>query len=241
MLVANMSESNDVVPIGSLTGRPILSISTGNKLGHVSHVRIEPINGRLSGLALQETENADLPYDRIHSFGRDAVMAASDDSVVDLGDPSGSFVRRAEDLIGTKVVMDSGEILGEIADVLVGLSPPPVVLYEIRRSMLDRLLGRTFFIPASVGYALSDDSARLIVPDQTAEIASSDISTLLGPAIDVKSFPTETDSSAGEDYEEETVLRDEDATVLHYREDEDETLLISDDEDETVLRRSIKD
>lgn len=234
-----MSETKDVVPIGNLTGMPVLSIATGNKLGHVSHVRIDPLNGRLSGLVLKEAENEALPYDRVHSFGRDAVMAMSDDSVVDPADLSGSPVRRAEDLIGTKVVMENGEILGEIADVLVALNPPPVVVYEIRRSMLDRLLGRTFFIPASVGYALSDDSARLIVSDSTPDIASSDITGLLGLTVDVKSFPAAPDSSGWEEFEEETVLRDEDATVLRPPPDDDETLLIPDDEDETVLRRPI--
>lgn len=234
-----MSEYKDVVPIGNLTGMPVLSVSTGNKLGQVSHVRIDPINGRLSGLALKEAENADLPYDRVHSIGRDAVMAESDDSIMDFGEMPGSLARRAEDLIGTKVVMESGEILGEIADVLVALNPPPVVVYEIRRSMLDRLLGRTFFIPASVGYALSDDSSRLIVPDHTPEIASSDITSLLGFAVDVKSFPADPDSSAWEEFEEETVLRDEDATVLRSPFDEDQTLLIRDDEDETILRRPV--
>ena len=218
---------------------PVVSLSSGNKLGQVSHVRIDPVDGRLLGFTVKGSENAELPYDRVYSFGRDAVMAMSDDSVMDSPGVAGSPVRSADDLIGAKVVLESGEMLGEIADVLLSSNPPPAVFYEIRRSMLDRLLGRTFFIPASVGYALSDDASRLIVPDRTAEIASSDISTLLGPAIDVKSFSTEPTASAGDEFEEETVLRDEDATVLRYAEDEDETLLIRDDEDETVVRRPI--
>jgi uncharacterized protein YrrD len=231
-----MAESKDVVPIGSVVGMPIISLSTGNKLGQVSHVRIDPIDGRLSGLAVKEGENAELSYDRIYSFGRDAVMAVSDDSVTNYATVPDLTVRRADDLIGAKVVLESGEMLGEIADVLVALNPPPAVFYEIRRSMLDRLLGRTFFIPASVGYALSDDASRLIVPDRTIEIASADLSRLLGPSVDVKSFTTGPVSSRDEEFEEETVLRDEDATVLRYI-DDDETLLVREDEDETIVRR----
>ena len=221
---------------------PIVSLSTGNKLGHVSHVRIDMFDGRLSGLVVKERENSELPYDRVYSVGRDAVMALSDDSVISSSSEPGTPVHRADELVGTKVVLESGEILGEIADVLVALIPPPAAFYEIRRSMLDRLLGRTFFIPAAVGYALSEDAARLIVPDRTAEIASHDISALVGPNVEVKSFSTELIAPAGKDLEEDTVLRDEDATALRYgghNIDEDETLLIREDEDETVVRRPI--
>lgn len=233
-----MAESKDVVPIGALVGKPIISLSTGNRLGHVAHVSVDPVNGRLSGLIMKEGENSELSYDRVYSFGRDAVMALSDDSVTDPAIAPDPTVRSADDLIGAKVVLESGEMLGEIADVLVALNPPPAVFYEICRSMLDRLLGRTFFIPASVGYALSDDASRLIVPDRTAQIASADLSILLGPSVDVKSFTTETVFSPEEEFEEETVLRDKDATVLRYA-DDDETLLIREDEDETIVRRPL--
>ena len=236
-----MTESNDVVPIGSLAGMAVLSLSTGNKLGRVSDVRIDPVDGRLTGLALEGDDNVELPYDSIYSFGRDAVMAVSDDSLIVSTGDSRVPDRSSKNLVGTRVVMESGEILGEIADILVTLKPPPTVVYEIRRSILDRLLGKTFFIPASLGYALSDDAARLLVPDQAAEIASSDISTLLSPAVDVKSFSSVPEASTWNEYEDETVLRDreEDITVMRHLEDDDATLLIRDDEDETIVRRPI--
>ena len=231
-----MAESNEVVPIGSVAGMAVVSLSTGNKLGSVSDVRIDPVNGQVTGLSLAGPEEIELPYGGVHSFGRDAVMAVSDDSVARIG--ASSLSRCAKDLIGAKVVMESGDLLGEITDVLFTLKPPPVVLYEVRRSLLDRLLGRTFFIPASVAYALSDDAARLVVPDLTSEIASYDVSALNGPVVDVKSFPAGA-SAAWEEHEDETVVRDrdEDATILRLREDNDETILMRDDEEATILRR----
>jgi len=232
----DMGETNDVVPIGSLAGMAVLSLSTGNKLGRVSDVRIEPLAGGLTGLSLEGDDNITLPYDRIYSFGRDAVMAVSDDSLIVSAGDSDLPDRRSKDLVGTTVVMESGEVLGEIADILVALKPPPAVVYEIRRSILDRLLGKTFFIPASLGYALSDDAARLVVPDRAVEIASYDISTLLGPAVDVKSFSPVPETSVWEDLEDETVLRDreEDVTVLRHLDVDD-----ANDEDETIVRRPI--
>jgi sporulation protein YlmC with PRC-barrel domain len=127
----DMAETNDVVPIGSLAGMAVLSLSTGNKLGRVSDVRIDPLAGGLTGLALEGDDNITLPYDRIYSFGRDAVMAVSDDSLIVSAGDSDLPDRRSKDLVGTTVVMESGEILGEIADILVTLKPPPAVVYEI--------------------------------------------------------------------------------------------------------------
>jgi uncharacterized protein YrrD len=237
-----MAESNQTVPVGVLTGKPVLSLATGNKLGRVVDVRIDPLNGLVRGLMLETGDGiaADLPYEQIYSIGRDAVMA-SEDGIVPAASEEGSVNRRAKDLVGAKVVMESGQVLGEIADVLVTLNPPPTVLYEVRRSMLDRLLGRTFFIPASVGYALSDDAARLVVPELTADMASTDASALAGPSVDVKSFPAP-HGGEWEEYGDETVLRngDPDATVLRSREDgNDETLLIREDEDATVVGRPL--
>ena len=234
-----MDEPNDVAPIGTLTGMTVLSLATGNKLGRVADVHIDPVNGRLLGL-LVTGENgtaADLPYESIFSFGRDAVMAESDGAVRSIPESEIAIGRNARDLFGTKIVMESGVILGEIADVLVTLKPPPTVLYEVRRSMLDRLLGRTFFIPASVGYVLSDDAARLLVPDITAEIASGEAKDLAGPPVDVRIIPS--GDNVNEDIEDETVLRepDEDATVLRRREtptDDDDTLIIQAGEDGVV-------
>src|SRR5215203_4222020 len=179
-----MSESSDVVPIGTLAGKAILSLESGNKLGRVLDVLVDPVNGLLLGLDLErEGGILELPYEKIYSLGKDAVMAVSDDSAAAATGDDERRIRRARDLLGTQVVMESGEILGEIADVFVTLKPPPTVLYEVRRSMLDRMLGRTFFIPASVGNVLSADAKRLLVPDITAEIATDEISSLIGPSV----------------------------------------------------------
>jgi uncharacterized protein YrrD len=213
-----MNESNDVAAIGSLTGMSVLSLSSGNELGRVADVHIDPVNGLLLGLLLTGEEGASihLPYEKIFSFGRDAVMAESDEAVRVIAESENPVGRNAKDLFGTKIVLESGVLLGEIADVLVTLKPPPSVLYEVRRSMLDRFLGRTFFIPASVAYVLSDDAERLLVPDVTSEIASPDVKAFEGPIIDVRSF---SGFESSEESEDETVLRepDEDATVLRRR------------------------
>ena len=227
--VEEAKEPNSVAPADSLVGKTVLSLASGNKLGHVTGVNIDPVNGLLVALALklEDGEAAKVPYEAIHSFGRDAVMAESEQAVLPLPAEDRTVERNARDLFGTKVILESGVLLGEIANVLVTLRPPPSVLYEVRRSMLDRLLGRTFFIPASVAYVLSDDAERLLVPDITSEIATTEVNDIAGPAVDVRSFPA---SGIAAETEDETLVRepDEDATVLrrHGRNNEDDTLIM---------------
>ena len=107
----------------------------------------------------------------------------------------------------------------------VRLGDVPFVVYEIRESMLDKLLGRQTYILPSDGYALSNDKERLVVPDTTAETAASNITTLIDQALTVRTFSP---SPSSADNYDDTWVR---PTV-----DDDETIIRVRDEEETVLR-----
>ena len=223
-----MEEVRDVLPIGTVIGMTILSRSTGNRLGTVGDLCIDPVNGLLLGLTIALAENgaALLAYDDIYSFGRDAIMAETDESVRPLGDESSVDLPQArEHLIGTKIITENGKLLGQIRNVFVTLQPPPFVIYEIRESIFDKLLGREIFILASTGHALSSDGERLVVPEGTAETASASISDLINQALVVRTF-----APAGEPGN----FRNDDTWVPATA--EDETVVRRHDEDETLLR-----
>lgn len=234
-----MSEGNEVVPVNALVGRCVLSLATGNELGTVRDVFVDPLSGVPVGLTLNVNgETACLPYDRVHSFGHEAIMALADDSAY----PSeeGIFADKplARELIGTKIITDSGNLLGQIADIYVTLNSSPFVIYEIRESLLDRLLGRQIFLPASAGYALSDDRKRLIVPNEAAELAAQSIEALLDLGMSVRSVSA-TRGGTSDEYDDTVVLNpfgdDEDTVVRGI--DEDETVIRErGDEEQTVLR-----
>jgi uncharacterized protein YrrD len=234
-----MSDLKDVSPINLLTGMTVLSLTSGNKLGQILDLFIDPINGVLLGvtLSLPDGNVAAIAQSEIHSFGRDAVMVASEESVmpVDSGLPGSG--RQASKLIGTKIITESGDVLGHITNIYVTLKPPPSIIYEARQSILDKLLGREFFLPASVGHALSDDASRLVVPDITTDIAQSDLSNLVDQKIEVRSFDAAGELAGGPAREDDTILieSDEDETVVRFR-DEDETVVRVGDDDDTVLR-----
>ena len=231
-----MSELRDVLSVGDLSGMSVLSLATGNMLGQVRDILVDPISGVLLGVVVlsSEGEETALPLDEIYSVGRDAIMARNE---LSLGPVEDSKIlgdgRPANNLVGTKIITEGGNVLGQITDVFVTLSQPPHILYEARQSLLDKLLGRTFFIPASVGNALSDDCARLVVPDVTSEIATSDLESLLEQQIEVRTFNAGV-RTRPMDESDRTILIDDDETLV--RVDEDETVVrIADDED-TVVR-----
>ena len=220
-----MSDSTDVSPISFLTGMTLLSLASGNKLGTIVDLFIDPINGVLLGvtLSLKDGRLAGLSLGEIHSFGRDAVMVQTEQSVAPLDSGVLTGGQLASKLIGTTIITESGDVLGHITNIFVTLKPPPRILYEVRHSILDKLLGREFFIPASLGHALSDDATRLVVPDVTTEIAASDLADLVDRHIEVRSFDTAGGSLPGED-DTIAIPTDEDETVVRFGDDDDTVL-----------------
>src|SRR5687768_3848043 len=95
----------DVSPINLLTGMPVLSLATGNKLGQILDLFIDPIHGVLSGITLATSDNrvVGLGHEAIHSFGRDAVMVRSDELVAPLDSGVLDGGQQASKLVGTKI------------------------------------------------------------------------------------------------------------------------------------------
>ena len=230
----------DVSPINLLSGMTVLSLTTGNKLGHILELFIDPINGLLNGMTLSTPDGriGGLSRDDIYSFGRDAVMVTSEEAVVYLEAAAFDKGQQASKLIGTKIITQSGDVLGHITNVFVTLKPPPHILYGAGHSLLDKLLGREFFIPASIGHALSDDASLLIVPDDTTDNAASDLESLLGQGIQVRSYDPAAEPLPFSSREDDTVVvgLDGDETVVRFR-DDDETVVHLRDDDDTVVRR----
>ena len=224
-----MEVVHHVLPVASLLGKLVLSMETGNKLGAVKDVFIDPINGVVVGLTVEEAGAVTgLPYNAIYSFGHDAIMAVSEGSLRPIDGCSFLGYPRPGDLTGTTLITVGGNVLGQIRNVLVTLQSAPIVVYSIGESLLDRLLGREWYILASDAHALSDDTARLVVPDHTALNIGKSIEELLDPAFAASSFDrgapradTRDDTRVIlRDLETETVLRsDDDDTVIRLRPD----------------------
>lgn len=172
----------NVVTAGDLIGMPVLSRESGNKLGEVADLYVDPIEGILKGVTIEAPNGkiGGIDYNDIFSFGEDAVMAKADASVVPLEEGwVESHSHAKKHLIGTNIVTEGGKLLGQVGAIYVRLTPPPVVIYEVRESVLDKLLGRNLFIFASAGTALSKNAERIVIPDNFAAEAAPSLTELM--------------------------------------------------------------
>ena len=158
----------NLLNIGSIIGRPALSLQTANKLGQVDDLVVDPLKGQLMGFSIQclDQSHALVDWRVVHSVGSDAIMVDGDDSLVDVDrSPIKVFPQAKKDLIGVKVITEHGELMGKISDLFLCLTETPMIIYEVRSSILDKLLGHAFYFAASLGRAFSDDATSIIVTD----------------------------------------------------------------------------
>jgi uncharacterized protein YrrD len=177
-----MTAVGNLHSIDFLLGRTVLARTTGNKLGQSRDLIINPASGELAGLVLHMPDESlrCVAYVDIHSFGPDAVMINSDEAAMPAQDsPLKQLPLAKSNLIGVNVVTESGKLLGQVANIYVRLAETLLLIYEVRSSLLDKLLGHALYFPASQGRAISTDFARIVVADDTAEKAANSLDALM--------------------------------------------------------------
>jgi uncharacterized protein YrrD len=162
--------AQNIIDIGTLIGRAVLSVQTANKLGQVHDLVIDPLQGGLAGLSIKRPDEscALVEYAEIHGIGDDAVMIERDDSLLPAEQsPVKDLPLAKNEMIGVKVITERGQLIGTIADLYVHLLDKPVFVFEVRSSIFDKLLGHSFYFPASLVRALSEDRRSLVISDET--------------------------------------------------------------------------
>ena len=164
------SVMDNVQNIRSVIGRPVLSVQTANKLGHINDLVVDPLTGQLAGISIERVaeSHALVEWRDIHSIGPDAIMVDRDDSLLAVDQsPIKTLPRAKNDLIGVKVITEHGQLIGTIAGLSLFLADKPLFIYEVRSSIFDRLLGHALYFAASLGCAFSDDGTSLLIRDDT--------------------------------------------------------------------------
>jgi uncharacterized protein YrrD len=176
-----MVETVKVNPVETFVGRAVLSRVSASKLGQLHDLIVNPIKGTLAGVAVKMSDGS-LQYvesSEVYSIGPDAVMVNNDRSAIS---PESSAVKdlplALNKLSGVEVITEGGKTLGQIANIFIHLAEEPVLLYEVRSSLFDKLLGHALFFPASQGRAFSTSDTRLLVADDTAEVADNSMDAL---------------------------------------------------------------
>ena len=176
-----MASEDNIHSINVLIGRPVLSRATANKLGETSDLIVNPAQGELAGLLLQMSDGSIRCVEsrQIYGFGPDAVMISDDESAIPAQDsPLKALPLAKNNLIGVNVVTEGGKLLGQIAHVHIRLAETVLLIYEVRSSLLDKLLGHTLYFPATAGRAISGDFSRLVVTSDISENADHSLEAL---------------------------------------------------------------
>jgi uncharacterized protein YrrD len=167
--------------VDTLIGRSALSRTTANKLGQTHDLLVDPVKGELAGLSLRMPDGSLrlVAYPEIYSFGQDAIMINSDESAVPVqASPLKALPLARNNLIGANVVTGDGKLLGQVVNVYLRLAETVLLIYEVRSSILDKLLGHALYFPAAEGRAISGDFTRLVVADDTAAKAQNSLEAL---------------------------------------------------------------
>lgn len=175
--------ANEVIAIDKIIGMTVLSRTSGNKLGEVYDLYVDPSQGVLRGVTIKAPNGklGGIDYQNVYSFGTDAVMVNDESQVTVLSDEwVAQHPHAKKHLVGTRVISEGGSILGEIGNLYVRLTQPPAVIYELRGgSVWDNLMGRGMYIYAANAAAISSNAERIIVPDTVAGGAASSLNELL--------------------------------------------------------------
>lgn len=174
--------AGSVISIGKIVGMSILSRTSGNKLGVIEDVYFNPLEGLMLGILVKNLDGRlfAIEYKDIYSFGEDAIVAQSENVLKEIDEEwlhTQPLIKR--NLSGTRIITEGGKHLGEIANVLVNLTPPPFLVYELRESFLDKLLGRGFYVLGQTGRAFSNDSERILVANETENLSAYSLEELV--------------------------------------------------------------
>jgi uncharacterized protein YrrD len=176
-LGGTMAEARRVIEVRTLNvakdlrGMSLLAADTGAKLGEIRDAIIQPTEGRVMGVVVRTPDNDELRL-RIGDIiiGQDAIMT-SWESFEHAGDRAGEMaggVRALDEIVGSNVVTEDGDLLGRISEVYIRVDKPQAV-YRVTESRIQRLFGRGFFLPSVATRSYAPDGARIIVPADTEE------------------------------------------------------------------------
>lgn len=162
-----------------LVKRPVVTLG-GEDVAQVKDVVYDAGSGAVSGFTLNGRGlfagplKVGLPLAAVKAIGRNAVMIADDSVLTDRREVAESAAVRDRNVLGNRVVTDTGTELGTVVDVILPVgSITDVAGYEVSPAPALRTDARTVFIPLPDALAVSGEV--LIVPGGAVEFVSHDL------------------------------------------------------------------
>jgi uncharacterized protein YrrD len=153
--------------IKDLMGMDVMTVREGNRLGRLSGVEIDPVEGRLRYLRFDadgRREGGLLPWEAVHSIGHDAVTVDSAASVLET--LPGEVRDHVTSQVGDRpVVTESGQRLGQISGYELDEVTGRITRYMVTPdAFFQRLAGRTLDLDPNVVRTFGRDA--IIVADE---------------------------------------------------------------------------
>lgn len=155
-----------------LIGKPIVTLTTGERVGSVQDLVFDPDTHRIRALLVDEgglfRAARVVPFLAVSSFGEDAVIVEDPASVVSAGDVErvGDILNDKKAVIGTTLMTTDGKNLGRLADLYFNEQTGDVVGYDVTGGLFADLSSGRSFVPAPTSLTLGHDVA--LVPPETA-------------------------------------------------------------------------
>lgn len=160
----------------ALLGMPIVTLD-GEDVADVRDVVLGGSAGSLLGFTTNKRgflggpRHEAVRWERVHAVGHDAVMVATgalepEEKVLDRGSDRGPA-----DILGARVVTDSGAQVGRLTDAVVRLGRSPELVGYVVEAPTEPT---ERFLSFADTWAVSSDA--LVVPDDVAEDAAADLS-----------------------------------------------------------------
>lgn len=157
----------------SVIGKPVLSRADGRVLRNVKDVILGAENDSIAGLLVDEggllSSSVVVPIDQIASFGRDAVVVQSSESVVaaDEAPTVKAILDRNQSLLGTRVYTESGDDQGKVSDVYFDETSGRVLGLEVSAGTMGDVTSGRHYLPVEDILGIGPDV--LYVRPETAE------------------------------------------------------------------------
>jgi uncharacterized protein YrrD len=178
-----MKQNQTVGFESGIKGMPVLDAKIGDKIGIVSDLIIDPVEGKLLGIALTrpDKEIRSIKTGDLH-IGDDAVMSiGSTPAALDyFGDFAGGIA--ATEIMEAKLVSNDGKLIGKIQEIYLALYDL-TIYYKVAESSFQQIFGKGFYLSAKAPLAYSRNDKRFIVPaDIQKQHAKKNLSDLITTA-----------------------------------------------------------
>ncbi|MEY2603191.1 MAG: hypothetical protein QOH31_965 [Verrucomicrobiota bacterium] len=186
-----------MIRANELVGRAVVDMDAAERLGHIKEIIVDREGHHVAGFVVARGESIfgggtrrTIPASALHVIGPDAITirgSAIKQNTADL-----KSLPRVSDIIGRKMVTQSGRLLGSIGDVLIEREDGEIIgfaLSEGAKSKLESIFGRekaqvTCYVRADADLQVGNDL--IVVPDDA----------LVQPESKPESAQTQTSSQA---------------------------------------------